>query len=190
MLPHMDSEPILPRRRSIRLPTYDYAQGGAYFVTICAYRRRCLFGQVVGSEMRVNEMGAIVEEEWFRSPAIRPNVVLDAFVTMPNHVHGIVLHDSGVGATGRSPVQPSGPGRGSLGAFVGSFKAAATRRLKALRDAPEGLLWQRNYYEHIIRDDKGLAAIREYIDNNPANWANDRENPDALKPSRSAVWEV
>jgi REP element-mobilizing transposase RayT len=109
---------------------------------------------------------------------------------MPNHVHGVVFLDSGVGATGRSPARPAGPGRGSLGSFVGSFKAAATRRMKALPNAPEGPLWQRNYYEHIIRDDKSLDAIREYIENNPANWANDRENPDVVRPSKAALWQV
>jgi putative transposase len=184
----MDSDSTLPHRRSIRLPTYDYAQGGAYFITICAYRRRCLFGCITDSRMQVNELGAIIEEEWFRSPTIR-RIILDAFIVMPNHIHGVVFIDS-VGATGRSPVASSGPGRASLGSFVGSFKATVTRRIKGLRQA-EGALWQRNYHEHIIRDDKSLDAIREYIDNNPANWASDRENPDVVKPSkRTAAWQT
>jgi len=182
-------EPTLPRRRSIRLPTYDYAQGGAYFVTICAYDRRCVFGRVIDGQAQVNEIGAIIEEEWFRSPIVR-KIVLDAFVVMPNHVHGIVFMDS-VGATGRSPAPRSGPGRGSLGSFVGNFKAATTRRIRALSLTPDKPVWQRNYYEHIIRDDKSLDAIREYIENNPANWATDRQNPDATKSSQAAaIWQV
>ena len=112
----MSSEPSLPCRRSLRLPTYDYAQGGAYFVTICAHERRCLFGRVADSHTQVNEIGAIVEEEWFRSPTIR-RIVLDAFVVMPNHAHGIVFMES-VGATGRSPAARLGPARGSLGSFL------------------------------------------------------------------------
>jgi REP element-mobilizing transposase RayT len=86
-------ESTLPRRRSIRLPTYDYAQGGAYFVTICSYERRCVFGRVIDGQVQVNEIGAIIEEEWFRSPIFR-KIVLDAFVVMPNHIHGIVFIDS------------------------------------------------------------------------------------------------
>jgi REP-associated tyrosine transposase len=172
------------------LPTYDYSQGGAYFVTICAYRRRCLFGRVMDSQMQVNEIGAIIEEEWFRSAEIR-RIVLDAFVVMPNHIHGIAFIDSDIGATGRSPEPSPGPGRASLGSFVGSFKAAATRRIKALRHAPEEPVWQRNYYEHIIRDEKSLDAIREYIASNPANWIGDRENPDVVKPSKPAsAWQI
>jgi REP element-mobilizing transposase RayT len=183
------NEPTLPRLRSIRLPTYDYSQGGAYFITICADDRRCLFGRIVDSRMQVNEVGAAIEEEWFRSPTIR-KIVLDAFVVMPNHVHGIVFMDS-VGATGRSPAPRSGPGRGSLGSFVGNFKAATTRRIRALSLTPDKPVWQRNYYEHIIRDDKSLDAIREYIENNPANWATDRQNPDATKSSQAAaIWQV
>jgi REP element-mobilizing transposase RayT len=185
----MDSDATLPRRRSIRLPTYDYSQGGAYFITICAHDRHCLFGRVIDAQMQVNELGAIIEEEWFQSPTVR-RIVLDAFVVMPNHVHGIVFIDS-VGATGRSPAASSGPRRGSLSSFVGSFKAAATRRIKALSLTPDSPVWQRNYYEHIIRDDKSLDAIREYIDNNPANWASDRQNRDSIKPFRpAAVWEI
>jgi len=185
----MDSEPTLPRRRSLRLPAYDYSQGGAYFITICAHERRCLFGRVADSQMQVNAIGALIEEEWFRSPTIR-RIVLDAFVVMPNHVHGIVLIDS-VGATSSSPGPASGPRRGSLSSFVGSFKAAVTRRIKTLSLLPDSRVWQRNYYEHIIRDDKSLDAIREYIDSNPANWANDRQNPEVIKPSKSApIWEI
>jgi REP-associated tyrosine transposase len=146
----MDSDATLPRRRSIRLPAYDYSQGGAHFITICAYRRRCLFGRIADSRMQVNELGAIIEAEWFRSPTIR-RIILDAFIVMPNHVHGVDFVDS-VGATGRLPVASSGPARASLGS---------------------------------------LDAIREYIENNPANRASDRQNPDVVKPSNpAAVWEI
>jgi|SRR5215813_1948793 len=185
----MNSKPPLPRRHSLRLPTYDYAQGGAYFITICGHGRQCLFGRIVGSQMQMNEIGAAIEEEWFRSPTVR-KIVLDAFVVMPNHVHGIVFMDS-VGATGRSPGPRSGLRSASLGSFVGNLKAATTRRVRMLGRAPDRPVWQRNYYEHIIRDDEDLNAIREYIENNPANWGNDRQNPDVAKTSKPAtIWKI
>src|SRR5262249_55795240 len=148
----------LPQRRSIRMQGYDYAQAGAYFITICAYERRSLFGRIDGGEMRPNALGIIVEEEWYRSAQIRRTITLHAFVLMPNHLHGIVIITNDVGATGRSPARPQGAARGSLGSFVGSFKAAVTRR-RAGTSADEPL-WQRNYYEHVIRGERELEQIR------------------------------
>jgi REP element-mobilizing transposase RayT len=200
-----------PRRHSIRLPGYDYARPGAYFVTICTKSGESVFGAVVEGEVRLKEAGRIVQEEWARSASVRREIVLDEYVIMPNHLHGIVLIK--VGATGRSPLQsrsplragevvfparsplrsgevvfparsplPSGevsrpgPGARSLASFVGGFKSAATKRINVLRRTPRLAVWQRNYYEHIIRDEDDLRRIRQYIANNPLAWSMDEEN--------------
>jgi REP element-mobilizing transposase RayT len=168
------------RRRSIRLPGYDYSQPGMYFVTICVEGKACLFGEVVKGEMAVNEYGRIVQEEWSRSAEIRREIQLDEFVVMPNHVHGIVeiIEPPSVGATGRSPLRlKPGPPPRSLGSFVAGFKSAVTTRINILRGTPDVPLWQRNYYEHIIRNEDDLRRIREYIQTNPVRWELDRENP-------------
>jgi REP element-mobilizing transposase RayT len=179
MNPGPDKRP----RRSIRLKGYDYAQAGAYFVTICTCDRECLFGEIAGSEMRLNEIGQIVAEEWIRAPQIRPYVELDEWVIMPNHMHGIIVIMEGgmVGATRRvAPTttdRPTGPKSGSLGAIIGQFKSVTTKRVNALRGTPRVPVWQRNYYEHIIRNEDDLARVREYIANNPLQWGIDRNNP-------------
>jgi putative transposase len=184
----METEAPLPHRRTIRLREYDYSQAGAYFITICAHQRRCLFGQIDNSQMRLSALGKIVEDEWFRSAEIRPSIGLDAFVVMPNHIHGVVLFE-----TEPNPIpiiKAAGPLRHSLGSFVGSFKAAVTRRMNASA-SPAAPVWQRNYHEHIIRNEASLNAIREYIANNPVNWMYDRQNPHSMKsPKQSAVWQV
>jgi len=180
------------QRRSIRLPGYDYAQAGAYFVTMVTRDRAGLFGEIVDGEMRPNQFGRIVVDEWERSSKIRRELETDAFVLMPNHIHGIVIHSGAVGATGRSPLQ-SGPRHRSLGAFVGGFKSAITKRINESRETPGAPVWQRNYYEHVIRVEKELKRIREYIANNPLQWEMDRENPlrNADGITRKAEsWEV
>lgn len=169
-------------RRSIRLHGYDYTQAGAYFITICVHNRECLFGEVVDGEMRLNDAGRVVELCWQAIPEHFPHVELDAFVMMPNHLHGVVfITGATVGATHASPLQtpsaPYGPRRGSIAAIVGSFKSAATKRINEQRATPGSPLWQRNYYEHIIRDENSLTSIRKYIVNNPLQWSMDRENP-------------
>jgi REP element-mobilizing transposase RayT len=170
-------------RRSIRLKGYDYSQAGAYFVTICTHKRDFLFGEVVDGEMRANEFGCVVSKEWFGSADIRAEIKLypDEFVVMPNHIHGIVWILDHVGATGprvgahgRAPLQR--PPR-SLGAFVAGFKSAVTKRINMMRGTPGAAVWQRGYYEHIIRDDESLNRIREYILQNPLRWHLDLENP-------------
>ncbi|MBI2918111.1 MAG: transposase [Chloroflexi bacterium] len=173
-------------RRSIRLHEYDYTLPGAYFVTICTADRACLFGEVVGGEMRLNDHGRVVEDEWARASAVRANVTLDATVVMPNHIHGIiVINDTvpvcvtSVGATRR--VAPTGPVSGSVGAIIGQFKSIVTKRINASRGTPGAAVWQRNYYEHVIRDDVDLEAIRWYVFENPSRWGEDPANPQ-VKP--------
>lgn len=179
----------VPSRRSTRLPDFDYTTAGAYFVTICAHERACLFGDIIDGEMRLNEWGEIVQQTWDAVPGHFSNVALDQFIIMPNHVHGIILlnDDDRVGATHASPVivahdhgrathaspLPPGPKPQSIGAIVGSFKSAATKRINLLRNSPAQPVWQRNFYEHVIRNDRDLAAIRDYIAGNPWNWADD-----------------
>lgn len=170
-------------RHSVRLGGYDYSQPGAYFVTTCAHKRDLLFGEVLNGEMRPNEIGRVVSQEWFRSANIRAEIELypDEFVVMPNPIHGIVWIVGHVGATdprvgehGRAPLQRSPR---SLGAFVAGFTSAVTRRINMMRGTAWAALWQSGYYEHIIRDEESLNRIREYIMQNPLRWYLDQENP-------------
>ena len=183
-------------RRSIRLKDFDYSQVGAYFVTICTYDRECLFGQIVDEKMRSNEFGRLVAEEWSRSGKIRHEMDMDEFIVMPNHVHGIIKimgsekgvgNQRHVGATGRSPL-PAGPAPNSIGAFVAGFKSIATKRINDMRGTPRVPIWQRNYYEHVIRDEKSLNRIREYILTNPERWESDKENPLKYADDEFDLW--
>jgi len=243
--------PAPHQRRSIRLHGYDYTRNGAYFVTICAHERRNLFGHMVDDKIQLNALGLIVQEEWAQTAIVRPNIELDAFVVMPNHIHGIiVITDNTVGATRRvaqmdndnvaraprrvaqmdndnvaraprrvaqmdndnvaraprrvaqmdndnvarasrrlaqmdndnvarasrrlAPTdRPNGPASGSIGAIIAQYKSIVTKRIRRLPDAPGHPIWQRNYYEHIIRSEESLNQIRQYIVNNPSRWAED-----------------
>lgn len=167
-------------RRSIRLKGYDYAQAGAYFITICTYNRICLFGEIADGNMRLNEYGETVRDEWLRTPIVRPNVELAEWVVMPNHMHGIVVITSpGRGelsaATDRGELQsvPMSPSQ-TIGAIVRGFKSAATKRINLQRDRPGVPVWQRNYWEHIIRHEQAYLRIATYIINNPAQWEADK----------------
>ena len=180
----MNYNPQIHQRRSIRLPGFDYTEPGAYFVTICAYGRECLFGKVAYGDVVLNHLGRLAHEEWTYTEVIRPDVQLDEFVIMPNHIHGIIAiqrSSRSVGAHGRAPLPSGGaflqrPPR-SLGSFLAGFKSAATKRINAFRRSPGQPVWQRNYYEHVIRDDRDLDRIRRYIRDNPAKWAEDIYNP-------------
>ena len=176
----MRFNPARYHRRSIRLKRYDYRQPGAYFVTICAQNRECLFGEIVQQEMRLNDAGRIVEDEWFRTSVVRPNVELDAFVVMPNHIHGIIcIVNDGRGTARRAPTMErfGHPIHGSLPTIICAFKSAATKRVNERRGTPGAPVWQRNYYEHVTRNESELNRIREYITGNPARWDEDIDNP-------------
>jgi REP element-mobilizing transposase RayT len=193
----MKYDPQCHHRRSIRLKGYDYTQAGVYFITICTQDRACLFGEVVGGEMRVNPLGEIVAWTWNDLPNHNPHVELDAFVVMPNHVHGIiVIVDNPVGA-GSEPAPTMAMvtiRRHGLPEIVRQFKTFSARRINALRGTPGIPVWQRNYYEHIIRDEESLKRIREYIANNPMQWALDRENPVGTgsepAPTKDEPWRI
>ena len=183
----MKYDPNKHHRRSIRLPGYDYSQSGAYFVTICVDRRRCLFGDVIDGQMRLNQYGAIVAEEWQRSSVIRQEIELDGWVVMPNHFHAIVIINNPVGANGRSPLPNASPiprmKPKSLSSLMAGFKSITTKKINILRDAPGAKLWQRNYYEHIIRNSNAMNEIRQYIINNPLSWSIDQ-----LHPNNPSKW--
>ena len=193
-------------RRSIRLPGYDYSQPGYYFVTICIHdRKQNLFGDVVGVEMLENEYGSIFRNELLTTGKMRPNVIIDTFVIMPNHVHGIlVIRDFPavgiviVGAAGSvAPTKkddknelrqrPNGPSIGSLGAIIGQYKSVISKRINAMHQTPGKIRWQRDFYDRIGRNDNELFCIRQYISNNPMQWDKDTENPISKSPRHVAM---
>jgi len=180
-----------PQRRSVRLKGFDYASAGAFFVTVGVQKRECLWGDVRDGEMCLSDAGRMILDVWESLPERFPFVSLDVFVVMPNHVHGIIIcNDTGVGA-GLVPAlhapQIEGRPQGiapTLGDVVGAFKSLTTHRyISGVKNhgwpAFDKRLWQRNYYERILRDEDELKAIREYIVHNPLGWAQDQENPNA-----------
>lgn len=201
----MPYDPNRHHRRSIRLRGYDYSQAGAYFITIVAKNRERLFGEAANGEMRLNEIGRVVQTAWDELPGRYPSVELDAFVVMPNHVHGIIVISGDTGPVGaihelplhelplhelpaagaihespphESPLQDRVQRRKMLlPKIVGYFKMNAAKRANEIRLASGVPLWQRNYYEHIIRNEADLRRIREYIANNPLKWELDQLHP-------------
>ncbi len=175
---HEETMPTSSRnhRHSVRLPAYDYSAAGMYFVTVCTHLRECFLGEVAGEVVEPSEFGLIVQQTWNELPTHYTNVELDAFVLMPNHIHGILVLRDTVGA-GLRPA-PTETKRSPLSEIVRGFKSFSARRINQLRNTSGGAVWQRNYYEHVIRNQAGLNSIRQYILSNPAQWALDKENPD------------
>ncbi len=179
----MKFDPDKHHRRSIRLKEYDYSLSGGYFITIVAWQRECLFGEIVGGEMRLSGFGEIARSEWFKTGELRQNVELleDEFVVMPNHIHGIIWikEDDTVGARRRrAPTEQfRKPVKGSIPTIVRAYKSAVAFSINDLRGTRGVSVWQSNYYEHIIRDDADRQRIRRYIESNPIMWADDKENP-------------
>jgi REP element-mobilizing transposase RayT len=162
-------------RRSIRLPAYDYAQAGAYFVTIVCRDRALL--------LEAPRFREVVEETWLWLADQYESVHLDEFVVMPNHLHGIiVIEDKCRGGSRAAPTQT--PKRKPLGQLVGAFKTVSTKRINEIRGTLGVPVWQRNYYERVIRDDEELNRVRQYVVDNPAHWEEDRENPNNVGPVR------
>jgi putative transposase len=179
-------DPKKHHRRSIRLPGYDYSQAGAYFMTIVAYQRDCLFGEIINREMKLNNFGKIAEECWIAIPEHFTNVELGAYVIMPNHVHGIIVvhemvDDDRRGAALLRPYDNNTNSHkinvkpGSLGAIIRSYKSAVSYRINKEHNATG--IWQRNYYEHIIRNETDLQNKSDYIEANPILWDQDDNNP-------------
>jgi len=189
---NMNFNPDIHRRRSIRLKSHNYSTTGAYFVTVCAQNRGCLFGEIVDAQMVLNDAGRMVQEVWNEMPVYYQGIQIDTFVIMPNHIHGIiVLTGINVGAGPRTcPNQrdDNGQPRGvaptmSLPDVVHRFKLMTTTRYRwavTKYGWPpfQKRLWQRNYFERVIRNDSEMERVREYITGNPARWLEDEENPD------------
>lgn len=151
---------IQPIRKSTRLPDYDYSQPGAYFITINTDGRENLFGRIVDGLMGLFDAGHIVEKTWNDLPNHYPDIRLEAFVIMPNHVHGIIsLLDQ----------------KYSLSEIVRAFKSFSARRINLIRKTPGIPVWQRGFHDHIIRDEAELQRIADYIDTNPSNWQQDQD---------------
>ncbi|MBW3631722.1 MAG: transposase [Chloroflexi bacterium] len=167
----------LPDRCSIRLRGYDYTQNTAYFVTICVNQWLCMFGDIVDGVMRCSTVGQVVESAWQDLPHHTPGLILDAWVIMPNHLHGIVILPGKLSPESLSKTIPHGPKLGSLGAVLGGFKSAVSRQVSASALSPVRPLWQRNYYERIIRGNRELGATRTYIEMNLARWDDDPDHP-------------
>ena len=177
----MKYNPDKHHRRSIRLKEYDYSQAGWYFVTVCTHEKICQFGNIINMKMIFNDGGKIAETCWLDIPKHYPNVELDEFVIMPNHVHGIiVINDKNVGVQNFESQQNVESQYNkfqniiprSLGSIVRGFKIGVTKWFRQNTDVYT--VWQRNYYEHIIRNDNELYRIRKYILKNPFKWNDDK----------------
>jgi putative transposase len=186
---NMKSDPQEYHRRSIRLPEYDYSQAGAYFVTMVTSRRECLFGEIRDGKMNLNKAGQIVLDVWNSLPARYPMITLGTAVVMPNHFHGIIIvgaiHESPVGVIHELPLPDEPQSRAqrrrmTLPLVVGYFKMNSAKQINKLLNSTGVPVWQRNYYEHIIRNDDEHNCIHFYIESNIDNWSTDDENP--IKP--------
>jgi putative transposase len=186
----MKYSPDIHRRRSIRLKGYDYSQAGLFFITISMKNRLCLFGEIVddgrGTMHRaLNKYGRIAEKEWTKTSEIRPNIRLDEFVIMPNHMHGIIeineiadgrdtMHCKGTMHRAPTVEQFGKPTSNTIPTIIRGYKSSVTKQINILRNQPGVPVWQRNYYEHIIRNEKSYYQISEYIQTNPLKWQDDQ----------------
>jgi len=178
-------EPFIDRksRRSVRLPGYDYSNIGMYFATICSDRRRCIFGQVQGSNVALSPIGEIVRICWIEIPKHFPNVKIETYVVMPNHLHGILtlqskLPEANSQDTATGTAEAFGrPRPGSIPTIIRSFKSATSKRARETGLVSGGSIWQKGYFEHVVRNTREYVEITNYILLNPARWANDEDNP-------------
>jgi putative transposase len=167
------------KRHSIRLKDYDYSNPGEYFVTLCTYERECILGKIVDGEMQLSEMGHIARQSWEKIPIHFPNIELDEFIIMPNHLHGIIIiNDYGSRDVQLNVPTRISPKRGTLSVIIRTFKAAVTTECR--RNNYFEFRWQPRFYEHIVRDDKDLRNVREYIINNPLKWSFDKDNSENI----------
>jgi REP element-mobilizing transposase RayT len=188
--------PQIHRRRSIRLPGYDYTQNGAYFITICTKNKKHLFGEIVTDDsdcpkVVLNAMGKIAERCWLKIPDHFTNIIIDEFVIMPNHVHGIIIINGNDcrGTACRAPttgtIEHFGrPATGSIPTIIRSYKSAVTRCINRIKHTSGNTIWQRNYYEHVIRNDDDLYDTRKYTRENSQKWDMDEYNPAGRRTSR------
>jgi len=180
---HFVNNEGLPVRHVLRLRDYNYCSPGAYFITLCTENRRCVFGAVYDVSVTLTPLGLIIHNTWVEACSFCAGVNTDAFVVMPNHLHAVVLlHDDTVDQAVPRAVSTGLP------SLIRRFKTLSTTRATrkpVIRESlpPHGRLWQRSYYEHVVRDDNSLERIRDYIATNPLRWALDRENPEHAAPS-------
>jgi putative transposase len=191
----MAYDPEKHHRRSIRLPQYDYAQPGVYFVTICTHEHECVLGEVVDDVMILNDWGIVTNQFWNEVAAHFRGVAIDAHVIMPNHAHAniVIVSDNTRRGEVSSPsaatiraTEPGGvspPLQPALGQIVSYYKYQTTKAINLMRGMPGAKFWQRNYWEHVIRNEAEMDRIREYIETNPARWSDDQLHPDA-RPNR------
>ncbi|MEI7845720.1 MAG: transposase [Chloroflexota bacterium] len=192
----MKFDPEIHHRRSLRLKGYDYTRPGAYFITLVSFQRDEIFGEVVDGEMKLSSLGQVAQEEWFKTAKLRSYVQLfeDEFVVMPNHAHGIIwlAGDADVGARRRRAptsapcptVEKFGaPVSGSIPTIVRAYKSAVTYAINRAQNTRGAPIWQRNYYEHIARNEAEINRFWDYIDNNPRKWDEDQLHPCA-KPNQ------
>ena len=176
----MSFDPSIHHRKSIRLKGYDYSREGLYFITICTQDRKCLFGEIVDGKMILNDFGKNADKCWLDIPKHFPNAILHEHIVMPNHVHGIIELTQGregnVGAENFLPLRGTTPH--SIGSIVKGFKIGVTKffrnNYESIGDPKPAHIWQRNYHEHIIRNEKSYQRISEYIINNPDRWSDDK----------------
>ncbi|NUO08167.1 MAG: transposase [Candidatus Brocadia sp.] len=187
----MAYDPKIHHRRSIRLKEYDYSRNGAYFITVCVYDKKCIFGKIINESVELTHIGKMVNDFWYEIPNHFKNVILDTFIVMPNHIHGIIIITGDCMDAvstppninidnGRDGVSPPKWKR-TLGQIIGYYKYQTTKIINQMNKTAGDHLWQRNYYDHIIRNVDNLNKIREYIIQNPLKWALDRENPENVK---------
>jgi putative transposase len=209
--------PKIHHRHSIRLKNYDYSSGGMYFITICTIEKKCIFRDIINGEMKLSPIGEIANNRWLEIPEHFKNVELDEFIIMPNHVHGIIVindinnktnnHcDAGLGeglGEGTSPLQhihqpiydmgqqikskQSDTQKRTLGQVVAYYKYGSTKEINTIYNSVGKKIWQRNYYDRIIRNEKELDKICEYIINNPLKWELDKEHPENIK--KETIWQ-
>jgi putative transposase len=168
----MNYNPEFHHRRSIRLKGYDYSTAGAYFITICTHDREQLFGDILDRTMMINELGHIARLHWDKLARHHANLILDRSVVMPNHLHGIMILDSSILHESGYAEEDSK----SISEIIGSFKTFSAREINKVRNRKGVPVWQRNYYERIIRSEAELDYVRQYIINNPINWQTDINN--------------
>jgi putative transposase len=154
------------------LRSYDYSQSGAYFITICTNNRECLFGKIVDGVVQLSEMGKIIADSWQWLEEQYDYVELDEWVVMPNHMHGIIVinDDTCESCRGGSRTALTKLRRKPIGGLIGAYKTVSTKRINEFPQTPGAKLWQRNYWEHVIRNEHDLAEVREYIRNNSIKW--------------------
>jgi len=186
----------LPDRRSIRWRGYDYSSRGIYFVTICAFERRAIFGSISSGVLVPSLAGRTASEVWFDLPNHHAGLNLDAFVVMPNHIHGILLlcspatdvvektecKDAVVGA-GLRPARRDA----NLSEIIRAFKTFSALKINSILGTKGQAVWQRNYFERVVRDGKEMEKVQRYIGENPMRWEFDRENPEAVAPEKMGI---